>query len=216
VASSQRRYADVVVPDDPGPRVEQTSEDQVEETARCFSVYHGVRFYENEKSLSHIVAAFLCEGLAGNNPGIVVAVPSQRAAILRALHARSVDVVRLQRSGDLLLLDGDDMLATFMVDDKPDPDRFRSGMTERIQRVCGGRQCTVRIYGQMVDILWKKGMKEAAIRLELLWNYLANTQSFSLLCGYSLGHFYYDVGMDEICRQHTHVVSADGKSEAVA
>jgi len=188
----------------------------VEETARSFPVYHGVRFYENEKSLSQIVAAFLCEGLAADNPAMVVAVPSQRAAILRALHGRSLDLVRLQRSGDLTLLDGEDTLAKFMIDNRPDPDLFRSVMIAAINRVCRGRRCTVRIYGQMVDVLWKKHLQEAAIRLELLWNQLANLHSISLLCGYSLSHFYYDVGVADICRQHTHVVSADGKSEAVA
>jgi len=68
----------------------------------------------------------------------------------------------------------------------------------------------------MVDVLWKSGQKEAAIRLEILWNQLANTQAFSLLCGYAMGHFYKDANFQEVCRHHTHVVSADGEMSAVA
>ena len=35
--------------------------------------FHGVRFYENEKSLARIVAEFLIEGFTDGHPGIVVA-----------------------------------------------------------------------------------------------------------------------------------------------
>jgi len=188
----------------------------VEETVHSFPVYHGVRFYENEKSLAHIVAGFLCEGLAGNLPAIVIATPSQRAAILRALHGRSIDLVQLQRSGDLTMLDAEDSLDQLMVDGMPDADRFRGLMVPAIERACRGRRCLVRIYGQMVDVLWKNNMQAAAIRLELAWNQLAATHRFSLLCGYALGHFYYDANVSDICGQHTHVVAADGSTEAVA
>jgi hypothetical protein len=50
----------------------------------------------------------------------------------------------------------------------------------------------------------------------MLWNQLANTHAFSLLCGYAMGHFYKDANRDEICRHHTHVVSPDGKAVKVA
>lgn len=76
--------------------------------------------------------------------------------------------------------------------------------------------CTLRICGQMVDILWKNGQRDAAIRLEVLWNQLANTEAFSLLCGYAMGQFYKDANFDAVCRQHTHLISADGQAAAVA
>jgi hypothetical protein len=179
--------------------------------------YHAVRFYENEKSLSRIVADFVRDGLADGNPGIVIATAAQRAAIIRALVARSLDVVQLQQSSDLVLLDGHDTLSTFMTDGMPNPEVFMNSMSQVIRKATRGRTgCTVRIYGQMVDILWKNGNHEAAIRLELLWNQLAGSEAFSLLCGYAMGHFYKDVTIDEICRHHTHVISADGEADAVA
>jgi len=51
----------------------------------------------------------------------------------------------------------------------------------------------------------------AAIRLEMLWNQLAQTHSFSLLCGYSMGHFYKGVRQQDIHRQHTHLVADSGE-----
>ena len=179
--------------------------------------HHAVRFYDSDKSLAHIVAQFLGEGLAAGEPGIVVATPAQRAAIVKELVARSVDVVQLQRSGDLVLLDAQDTLSGFMTNDMPVADRFTKNMCDVIRGACGEQaDRTVRIYGQMVDVLWKSGNQEAAIRLEVLWNQLANTHAFSLLCGYAMGHFYKDANFAEICRHHTHVISAGGEAAAVA
>jgi hypothetical protein len=178
--------------------------------------HHAVRFYENDKSLARIVAQFLSDGFAAGNPGIVVATPAQRAAILKELVARSLDVVQLQRSDDLILLDAQETLSTFMTNGTPDAQEFTNRICTVITRACRGRaDCTVRIFGQMVDLLWTNGQQEAAIRLEVLWNGLANTKAFSLLCGYAMGHFYKDANFDAVCRQHTHVISADGEASAV-
>jgi hypothetical protein len=131
--------------------------------------------------------------------------------------AAGVDVVAVQRSGDLVLLDAEGTMSTFMADGIPNPEKFKSSMCEVIKRACQGRgDCTVRIYGEMVDVLWKEGNQQAAIRLEMLWNNLANTEAFSLLCGYAMGHFYKDANFADICGQHTHVVAADGTASAVA
>ena len=66
---------------------------------------HAVRFYESDRSLAMIVAEFLQGGFANGEPGIIVATPTQRAAVLRELSNKSVDVVELQRSETLMLLD---------------------------------------------------------------------------------------------------------------
>jgi hypothetical protein len=172
--------------------------------------YHAVRFYESERSLALIVAEFLSEGFAGSHPGLIVATPALRAALVLELSTRSLDVVELQRSGQLLLLDAEELLGVFMIDGRPDPTRFNTIMCETIERICRGRtNCTLRIFGQMVDVLWRAGQLHAAIHLEMLWNQLAHKQAFALLCGYSMGSFYKDSNFDDICDQHSHV-SGDG------
>jgi hypothetical protein len=179
--------------------------------------HHAVRFYDNDKSLAQIVARFLSDGLAVGNPGIVVATPTHRGAILKEMVAISLDVVELQRSNDVVFLDAQELLSSFMKNGDPDARAFKNSMCEVIRKTCLDRpDCTVRIYGEMVDVLWKNGQQEAAIRLETLWNQLANTQAFSLLCGYAIGHFYKDANFQEVCSHHTHIVSADGKLTAVA
>jgi hypothetical protein len=178
--------------------------------------YHAVRFYESDRALSRVVAEFLRDGLKTGNPGIVIAMPAQRAAIVRELVAQSLDVAQLLRSDDLILLDAKDTLSVIMVDGQPDAAAFKRTMSRVITRACRGRaNCTSRIYGQMVDLLWQRRERDAAIRLEMLWNQLATTRAFSLLCGYAVD-VYKTATFADICALHTHVVAADGNAAAVA
>jgi hypothetical protein len=64
----------------------------------------------------------------------------------------------------------------------------------------------------VTDLLWEAGDAEGAIRLEALWNALASTRKFSLLCGYATERFTMAdrrVGFDNVCSRHTHVLDAD-------
>jgi hypothetical protein len=142
----------------------------------------------------------------------VIATPEHAEAIRNVLVTHYFDLTQLQAAGDLILLDARETLSRFMRDGMPDGTLFRDSMVPVIDRACRGRtDCVIRAYGEMVDVLWKEGKTAAAIRLEMLWNQLAQTHSFSLLCGYSMGHFYKDVGQPDIRRQHTHVVSDSGE-----
>jgi len=173
--------------------------------------FHAVRFYDSPGSLCRIVAAFLADGLAANQPALVIATPEHRAGIVETLRALNLDADGLQVSGDLLVLDAEATLARFMVDGMPDPVRFKAVGGELIEHACRGRRdCTVRAYGEMVDVLWKQGQSVAAVRLEMFWNRLADTRDFSLLCGYAMGNFYKGSQQDDIRALHTHVVGVEG------
>jgi hypothetical protein len=173
--------------------------------------FHAVKFYDTRESLCRIVAEFLGEGLVAQQPVLVIATPEHRAGILAELTARHFDVDKTQAVGDLLLLDAAETLSAFMVDGMPDDSLFVAEMTRAIEQVSRGRtSCTVRAYGEMVDVLWKNGQDVAAIRLEMLWNKLAATHQFSLLCGYAMGTFYKDSNLSDIHRQHSHVVIDQG------
>lgn len=172
--------------------------------------FHAVRFYENKASLCRTVADFLGEGLAQGQPGLVIATPAHREAILAELRSRQIDIDALQTAGDLLVLDAEAVLSTFMADGMPDAALFNKSVPAAIEQLCRGRvDCTIRAYGEMVDVLWQDGSTAAAIRLEMLWNQLAMTHDFSLLCGYAMGSFYKDAGMRDVCGQHSHVIAAD-------
>jgi hypothetical protein len=175
--------------------------------------FHAVRFYEDDSSLCRIVAEFIHGGLTADQPAVVIATPAHEAGLLKRLAELNVDTSALRGSGQLMLLDAGETMARFMVDGMPSQERFQTAMIAVLEKACRGRVgCTVRAYGEMVDLLWQAGMHSAAIRLEMLWNQLANTHQFSLLCGYSMGSFYKDAAYEDICDQHTHVVSIEGEA----
>ena len=176
------------------------------------SHFHAVRFYEDEESLYRIVADFVGEGLTEGQPAIVIATPVHREEISRGLQAMSFDVGRLQAKGELVMLDAEETLSTFMKDGFPDPVAFRRSVGGVLDGAVAGRpKGTVRAYGEMVDCLWKNEATSAAIRLEVLWNQLAKSSNFSLLCGYCMGNFYKHGAYEDICSHHTHVMSGAGK-----
>ena len=173
--------------------------------------FHAVRFYETKESLCRIVAEFLGEGFVLGNPALVIATPEHGGCIIDELRARHFDTDKMIEAGDLLMLDAREVLATFMEDGQPDAERFNQSVPAAIARIVRGLdKRTVRAYGEMVDLLWKDGLTTAAVKLEMLWNQLARTHDFSLLCGYSMGNFYKDAAIEDICSQHSHVVSAEG------
>jgi KaiC/GvpD/RAD55 family RecA-like ATPase len=175
-----------------------------------FDHHHAVQFYGDDESLFTTVAGFLSQGFVDGHPAIIIATEDHRVAILDHLRGRLIDVDKAQQMGLLIVLDAQQTLDLFMVHGSPDQERFEASVGKLIAEVLEGREdrILIRAYGEMVDVLWKEGKPEAAIRLEMLWNKLAQRHGFALLCGYSMGNFYKETkGFEAICREHTHVVA---------
>ncbi len=171
--------------------------------------HHAVQFYDDEKALYTTVAGFLGQGLMDDQPAILIATAAHRQPMLDYLRARTLDVDHALVRGDLIVLDAEKTLARFMLDDRPSADAFESTVGTLIRELLIKRsqQTLIRAYGEMVDVLWQEGKPDAAIRLEVLWNRLADRYGFALLCGYSIGHFYRQTDrFEDVCRQHAHVV----------
>ena len=178
--------------------------------------FHAVRFYESPTRLCQIVADFVGHGLRQGLPAVVIARPEHVKSVKKQLRSRGFDVARLESEGDVIVADAAKHLAKFMVDGTPDPNRFRAATIPLIERARRGRvNCVTRAYGEMVDLLWQSGQMVSATKLEMLWNELAATHDFALLCGYSMGHFYKDAATTQIYKLHSHVVSDAGEAVRV-
>lgn len=184
--------------------------------AKSSGHFHAVQFYESDHSLISIVAKFLADGFKDSQPGVVIATPEHCAAIEEALATHQLDVRRLKQFGDLVMLDAREVLDTIMADGMPHAPLFKhvlgTTLTE-VARIHPKR--TIRAYGEMVNVLWKDGLTAAAIRLETLWNELAKSHDFKLLCGYSMGNFYKHAAVGEITRQHSHLVADTGEAATI-
>jgi len=175
---------------------------------------HTVKFYNDERSLGRTVGDFLEPGLRESDPAIVIATAAHRMLIATELTERGINLQRLEAAGDLQMLDADRILRKVMAGSDPDSAKFHRVIDELIDRACKGRRpCPVRAYGELVDVLWKRGNPEGAIRLEILWNRVSTHAQFSLLCGYAVGNFYKQVatGPDRnaVCAVHNHVLDDD-------
>ena len=169
--------------------------------------FHAVKFYDSSDSLSRIAAEFLSEGLASRQRALVIGTPPHRKAVIDELRARHFDVVGMEAAGDLVMLDVQSMLGSFMVDGRPDASLFQATAARQLDRL-GDRP--IRVFGEGVDVLWKAGLGEAAIRLEMLWNKLTLGRDIKTLCAYSVSNFYKDTSLRAIFDEHSHVVSDKG------
>jgi signal transduction histidine kinase len=171
--------------------------------------HHAVQFYESESFLSNLLTDFVGEGLTLGEAAIVIARPDRCAALTAGLTARGIDVGDAVARGALTILDARATLSLVMDGDHPNPPQFIATLGQVIAGVAnGGAPRAVRAYGEMVDLLWVDGNAPAAIQLEELWNELARTFDFSLLCAYSMRAFTdtaHGDPMRRICDMHTHV-----------
>ena len=184
---------------------------EIGKAAASIRDFHAVRFFNDSDSLCRLVGDFISDGITNGQPAIVIARPDHREDIARHLRACAIDTSKLEQNGDLYMIDADATLAEFILDGRLDSRRFNRTVTPLLEKATRGRpHCTVRAYGEMVDVLWKDGATAAAIRLEMLWNELASRHSLSLLCGYAMGNFYKEAAVEDICSHHTHVISETG------
>ena len=171
---------------------------------------HTVQFYDDEGFLASVVSEFIAGGLRDGHPAVIVAPAARTDAVRRQLRAAGVDVNAARRTGQLQMLDARETLTKFMEGDSPDETRFKATIGAPIRRGLADHPgASVFAYGEMVDLLWKDGNTEGAIRLEKLWNDLAEEYDFSLLCAYSMANFCRATDTEafaRVCAAHSHVI----------
>jgi hypothetical protein len=173
---------------------------------------HAVRFYRDAPTLCAWIARIIARGLTENQPAIVIATSEHLERVRLAL-SQAFDVAGLEGAGTLVMSDADLLLDTFMVGDMPDLDLFEDQVSPILDEMSGRDRRTVRAYGEMVDILCKRGQTNAALHLEDCWNHLARVHPLELFCAYSVDHHLADADLRAICWRHTHA-SADWLMQA--
>src|ERR1051325_8683770 len=132
---------------------------------------HLVQFYASDGFLADEVTRFLAEGICDGEPAVIIASQAHRDAFMGHLHGRDIDTAQLIEAKRLVMLDAEATLAEFMVAGTPHPERFEhvvGGVLANLAATAPGK--SIRAYGEMVDLLWRRGQQDAAIRLEELWN----------------------------------------------
>ena len=144
---------------------------------------HVVQFYGADEELAVTVAGYLAKGLRSGDGILVVATAPHRRAFAAALARAGIDPASERDAGRLLMEDAAELLDRFLVGDALDHERFRSVASGLVLRAADGDR-PVRIYAEMVAVLWDAGQVGLAVELEELWNGLGALLPFALLCAY--------------------------------
>ncbi len=172
-------------------------------------VDHVVQFYESDTYLAKKVASFIADGLALGESAILIATEPHRALFAESLRPLTSDLVCLLDSGRIVMLDAIATLERFMVNGMPDANAFHRTVGTTVTAMSRATHKPVRAYGEMVDVLWRRGERDAALRLEQLWNELRTQVSFKLLCAYGTEAFVTGGGVADVCGTHSHVMSPE-------
>jgi PAS domain-containing protein len=171
---------------------------------------HAVKFYEKDPELMESLGQHIGNALECGDTAIVIATRSHRNALAKELRLRKINVPSAVDAGLFIQLDAAATLAKFMVGGGPDKQKFDDTVgrlvSEAAARTKPGRRLVA--YGEMVALLWAQGKRDATLRLEELWNGLAERHAFDLLCAYPISIF--DRLQDRqlffgICGEHTDV-----------
>jgi hypothetical protein len=169
---------------------------------------HVVQFFRRDEELAKTIGVYLAGAIRDGGTAVVIATRAHQRAFEERLAIAGVDAEAAQARGDYLIADADRMLRQFMTGGRPDAGCFeraaRSLIEEPVRR--GG---TVRVYGELVGVLWEAGLVTAAIELEEMWIGLGRWLPFTLCCGYRTA-----AGTDDrlagalaaVCRLHGAVI----------
>jgi signal transduction histidine kinase len=175
---------------------------------------HLVQFYENDSFLAQSVRDFVVAGFEQGEAAIIVATKEHRQAIDELLEDTEFDLQALRNSGCYVLLDASETLSRFLVDGEPEPALFSAAVGSVVARAAEAGN-GVRIFGEMVALLWADDHVAEAIRLEELWNELAEAHPFSLLCAYPMSGFDDSDAFKGVCSTHTRVIPTESYTALV-
>ena len=122
--------------------------------------------------------------LEAGNAVIVIATEPHRTSLIQRLRAHGADVVTAIEQRRYIPLDAAETLATFMVNDVPDPYQFQKAVGDLFAAAAKGangeRRC-VAACGEGAPTLWAEGKGDAAVQIEHLWDKLSRAYDVDTL-----------------------------------
>ncbi len=171
---------------------------------------HFVQFYRTDEYLIECLAEYTADALWAGDVAIVFATPAHHAALEERLRVKGVDVVSSVLRHHYRAFDARETLNRFMHDGGLDRQKFLAAMSVVLDEASSGQR-PVRIFGEMVALLWADGNGTGALQLERAWNDVAITYPFTLFCAYpaAVAEKTIDgLSVEHICQTHACVISA--------
>jgi MEDS: MEthanogen/methylotroph, DcmR Sensory domain len=172
---------------------------------------HGVQIYSRDGELADSVVAYVAAGWQRDEPAVLVATPAHLELFHQGLDALGWNAAELADQGLLVSADAEETLRAIDADGALSRDVFGDVVGDLIDRAGGEERRRTRVFGEMVDLLSRRGRLEEAMALEDMWIEAAQHGGFSLLCGYCLDVFdrAAQAGpLPPVCAHHSHVLPA--------
>jgi KaiC/GvpD/RAD55 family RecA-like ATPase len=166
---------------------------------------HFVDFFNSDEEFVASAADFLYQGFGAGCSCIAVLTRKHLDGIRHALAASGVDSQQLIDDYRFVSVDADETLRNYWANGHPDTCGFYNKFAELIRLMsAGGRE--VRIIGEMVSLLARRGQLDAVIQVEELCNALSREQVFKMYCLYCEHTFATPLdtaGRRRICAAHS-------------
>ena len=175
---------------------------------------HVVQFYDRDEELAASAGDYLADAIAEGGAAVIVASSARCSMFEARLAAGGVDVAAARRGGSLICLDAGQLAQLLTGTGRVDRAAFDAQIRPAIL-AAGEAPGPVRVYGEVVALLWAAGHVNAALELEGFWNELGREIPFSLYCGYprqTVESSQHHGAVSEVCRLHSEVVGAPAPS----
>ena len=144
---------------------------------------HFADFFDRDDQVVAAAVNFLDEGFANGASCIAVMTEGHRAAIERELSERGWNAQELIDDYRLISMGAHEPLASLWIEDRLDPAQLYKQFSELIRLMSSGGR-SVRIIGELVQLLAQYGRFDAVVQLEEMWNDLSRERSFRMYCLY--------------------------------
>ncbi len=176
---------------------------------RIARAVHPCHFYSDDAALATTVASFLAPAFREGQAVVAFGTPGHLAAIEKRLRSERHDVDGARARGQYQTFDAQAALESLVVGELPVQERFEEIIGSRVE-LAAREFGAVRAFGEIVSLLWRDGKRQAALRLEEMWNEAIGLHPLSLLCGYNVRSFtsaHDAAGVTGIISAHTNVLA---------
>lgn len=142
--------------------------------------------YDRRDLLDDRVAEFVERALQDGHLTVVITTPATISTVDALLRNSGIDPDQARLDGRLLCFDAHQTLDGLRTPTGLDFDAVTS-MATTLTGSARSQGRTVRLYGEMVALVWAGGEPDLAVQLEQHWTGLAATHGFDILCAYPAG-----------------------------
>ena len=146
---------------------------------------HSVAFWNTDDRLTESVVSYVANGLAEGEAVLVAATPDHLRLLEKGLAAVGIDLAAVTATGQFMLFDAHALHEELPAFHHIDRERFDALIGKKIEEV-SSRWRSFRVFGEIVDLYWRRSEANLALELEACWNELRAEHPFPLLCGYEL------------------------------